>query len=295
MPKRPLGYALSGRGILRQIFQGISRGDPRGPTIYHYIKCGCRCGNTTLVQQGDGYRGGGAPKSGYYRGVLEGCASFDGVLLCRRWNSRVDAGNPPPAGVWYPEEVVWTCGPSNQCCQDGNNGLQDMSRDWGSLCRGLRPLDDGRGTILLRMAPPESPLTWLQQKPGGRVPGGPPTSPAWGGPGVAEGTPHPPPPRRGQYLPAIVCAGSIQHHLPSGRMPGASNEPKRTPGKLCAPPHAGHGSDPGGWESPTTVLTQVWHVRHTEGAEWKTPGHRDVHQGGEREGKRDGSGKRRTG
>ena len=50
----------------------------------------------------------------------------------------------------------------------------------------------------------------------------------------------------------------------------------RTPGTLRAPLCAGPGSDPIGGDTPPPVLTQVGHVCHMEGAQWKAPGHGNV-------------------
>ena len=66
-------------------------------------------------------------------------------------------------------------------------------------------------------------------------------------------------------------------------MPGAGNKLQCTTGTLCAPPHAGHGRYPGLVDTLPPALTQVWHVRHIDGAQWKAPCHGNVHQGGEAE------------
>ena len=66
-------------------------------------------------------------------------------------------------------------------------------------------------------------------------------------------------------------------------MSGEGNKPQRTPGALHAPTWAGHSSDPGGGERTPPVISQVWHVIHMEGNQWKEPGNGDVLQGVEEE------------
>ena len=63
-------------------------------------------------------------------------------------------------------------------------------------------------------------------------------------------------------------------------MPEAGNEPQRTPGTLCALQHTVNGSDPILGNPPPPALTQVLHVHHMEGVQWKAPDHRNVRKGG---------------
>ena len=73
-----------------------------------------------------------------------------------------------------------------------------------------------------------------------------PAEPACHGAGVpVRGTP-PPPPRGGPNLLGLFPKTPVAAPVPSGGFPWRGLKSDQPPGSLCAPPHGGHNSDPGG-------------------------------------------------
>ena len=66
------------------------------------------------------------------------------------------------------------------------------------------------------------------------------------------------------------------HH---GGLPGSGLDLDRPPVPLCAPPHAGRDSGPGGGEYPSPIMPPMRHVRSLVGLERPEPSYGHVHQG----------------
>ena len=66
-----------------------------------------------------------------------------------------------------------------------------------------------------------------------------------------------PPPTGGPKLLGLFIEKSYVASVPSGWVPGRGLKSDQLPGLLCAPPHLGHNSDPGGRESTVSQMPPV--------------------------------------
>ena len=78
--------------------------------------------------------------------------------------------------------------------------------------------------------------------------------------GVGRGDQGGVPPRGGPNLPGLFPKFSVVDPVPSGGYPRRVLESDQPPGLLCAPPHAGHNSYPGGREPNVSQVPPVSHV-----------------------------------
>ena len=97
------------------------------------------------------------------------------ILTTYSLNQRWNMSTP---GVRHLDGSIWPVWDAHQHGKYGEYWVPTLSCNRGTLYIGLRPQDDGRGSLLTNKTFPELTLPWLWCVPGGGVPGDPYSGPS---------------------------------------------------------------------------------------------------------------------